>query len=436
MSQQANLGTRTSVGVLLQENFAKGVVPWFGLMDPVAALFKRRANGDRYKVSGKKLVITVEANYAGGAMATGGQLPDHQEVAPITVETTPARRYVRSAIDNFMQALTEGPGAAENYLKRLTRQHLERFQVMERRHVHGSSTGTLCAVSSRTSATVVVAKNGYGYTGQPPLSYLEPGMLVASLDSSADFAVLAVAKIASINYSTNAITFATTIEGAGTIAADDLLVVASTADTAADHFVTERGKAPLGLLDIIDPKAANASHLGVTEASYQRWKPTRRAASSFGDMEFVAFTRELAAKSTSPVTPSSHTMTTQPGIVIALAEAMTSSSNAQFVFEKGKDLPGGYKTVRVAGHDFVESGDHIYDTIYALCMEDLHRCHLGPEFHDAAEDGSMYSRVADWDAKEWYGRDYMQQFADRRNRCGAYHTITNTNAARYTNTPA
>lgn len=433
--QTAFVQGRTGVGALLQENFAKGIVKWFGLQDPLAALF-RKASGSKYKLSGKKLVITAESQFAGGAMATSGWLPAHQEVAPITLETTPARRYVRSAVDNFIAALTKGPGAAEDYMARLNRQHLERFEEMERRHTHGSSTGTVCTVSSRTSATVIVVKDGYGYVGQPPLAHLRKGMWVTSLDASNSFAVLKAAVISSINFTTNTITFATAIDdGTTVVVAGDPLVFSTTPTTTETWFETERGKAPLGVLDIADPKAANSSYLGVVEADEPLVKPLRRTSTSFDDMEFKRFVLELESKSTSPVTPDTHTMSTQGGIVVALAEALTAAGNAQFVQEKGKTLMGGWKTVKVAGHDFIESPYHIFDTIFAWPMEDLHRVHLGPEFEDEDSDGSVYSRLPNYDGREWYGKDYMQMFADRRNRIGALTAIPNTNATRYTNTP-
>lgn len=433
--QTAFIQGRTGVGALLQENFAKGVKSWFGLQDPMAALFKRAGSG-KYTISGKKLVITADSKRAGGGMATSGYLPAHQEVAPVTLETTPARRYVRSAIDNFIAAVGKGPGAAEDYLARLNRQHLERFEEMERRHVQGSSAGTICVVSSRTSATVIVVKDGNGYVGQPPLAYLEAGMWLTSLDASNSFAVLKAAVISSIDYATNTITFATGIDdGTTVVAAGDLLVFSTTPTTTESWFETERGKAPLGALDIIDPKASNSSYLGLAEITNPRIKPLRRTSVSFDDMEFVAFLRELSAHGTSPVTDSTHTFTTQPGIVIALAAALTAAGTTQFQQQKGKTLNGGWETVKINGMDFIESPDHTFDTIYAWCMEDLYRVHLGPEFEDDDSDGSIYARLPNYDGREWYGKDYMQQFADRRNRLGALTAIPNANATRYTNYP-
>ena len=435
-SQQGFVQGRTGVGALLQENFAKGIVPWFGLQDPMAALFKRIGPG-RYTITGKKLVITADARRRGGAMATSGYLPSNQEVAPVQLETTPARRYVRSAVDNFIEALTQGPGAAEDYLARKNRQHLEAFEEMETRHIHGSSTATVCEVDVRTSATVVSVRNGYGYAGQDPLAHLEEGMWVTALGAAASFAVRGAAVIQSINYTTRTITFATAIDnGTAVVAAGDPLVFSTTPNVSADFFETERAKAPLGALDIADPKAQNASYLGLSEASNPRLKPLRRTSTAFDDMEFTRFVRELAAKSTSAVTPQSHTMSTQGGIIVALAEAITAAGATQFQQEKGKVLEGGWETVRVLGHDFIESPNHIFDTIFAWPMEDLYRVHLGAEFQNVAEDGSLYARLPDYDGKEWYGRDYMQQFADRRNRIGSLTGIPNANASRYTSTPA
>ena len=43
------------------------------------------------------------------------------------------------------------------------------------------------------------------------------------------------------------------------------------------------------------------------------------------------------------------------------------------------------------------------------------------------DDGSMYSRLADFDGKEGYVRDYCNSFSPRRNRHGALTGIAHSN---------
>jgi hypothetical protein len=435
MSQTGYIQGRAELGQLLYENFKQGVKPWFGLMDPLAALFDEIGPGEFESITGGKLVFARDTRRAGGAMGTSGWLPASQYVDPIRLETVPARMYVRRAIDNFIAAVASGKGSFEDYVGRINRQMWDAFEEMERRHVHGSSTGTVCEIAARTSATVITVKNGYGYPGQPPLGHLEAGMWVAVLDASNAFAVLGAAKIARIDTATNTITFATPIDNGTTmVAAGDPVVFSTTPNVSADYFETERGKAKLGLLDIIDPRAQNASYLTVNEADEPRVKPLRRQSTDFGELEFLKFIRELSAKSTSPVTPTTHTMSTQPGVVLELAQRLIATT--QFNAPKGgKTLKGGWETVQIAGHDFIESPYHLWDVIYAHCMEDYHDVDLDGEPAVWAGDGSEFQRLSDYDGKEWFVKHYSQRFASRRNRLGALVGVPNPEATRYTDVP-
>ena len=58
-----------------------------------------------------------------------------------------------------------------------------------------------------------------------------------------------------------------------------------------------------------------------------------------------------------------------------------------------------------------------------------------PGYYD--QDGSMYSRLSDYDGKEWFVRDYCNSFSPRRNRHGALTGISlpNVTASDYSPVP-
>ena len=77
--------------------------------------------------------------------------------------------------------------------------------------------------------------------------------------------------------------------------------------------------------------------------------------------------------------------------------------------------------------DFIEDDWQIHDVLYTLSVEDLFRVDLDGEADYFAEDGSQFSRLADFDGKEWYVKSYLQNFSDRRNRHAALTGITLAN---------
>jgi hypothetical protein len=423
--------TQSDIGQLVHENYVNEVKPWLDHLSPVAGLFQ--TVGDQgYQLVGEKLVSAAEHSYSGGMMGTDGYLPDHQYVDPVRWETTPARRYIRRAVDNFVQALGREPGAFEQFFARIQDQMLDAWERGDTRHIHGSSDATVCTVASRTNATTLVVQNGYGYPGAAPAMFIEPGMIMALLDASNAFAVLGVAEVESVEFDTSATTativFASDIDTGDDAAADDPLVFATTANSSAEHFVVERGRAPNGLLNILDPQAAQASFLNVAEAQYPRWSPVRRASSNFGHVEIMEFLAEIAAKSNSPVSVDTHVLTMQEGVYIELAkDLLPFQQQAQL----GRELHGGWRAVRIGDFECVKDHYHIPDVVLAHCPDDYWNIDLDGEPNVFAEDGSQFQRLADYDGKEWYMRHYNQRGANRRNRCGALTGVPNPNSGRY-----
>lgn len=425
----------SDIGHLVYENFKGRVKPWLDVIDAMAALFGTLGPGE-YSMQGKKLVFAADDKYAGMAMSTAGYLPGSQYVDPITLETTPARTYVRRIVDNFTVARASGEATFENFMTRIMRQMWEAFERATIRHIHGSSTATVCTVSSRTSGTVFVVKDGYGYTGASPGQFLEIGMWLALLDASVSYGVLGVAKISAIDHATSqstaTITFLATIDAGALGAAGDPFVFCTSTSSSDTWFQTERSNAPLGLQDLLDPGNANTSYLGVTESGSPRIEPIRRVSADWGEVEFMEFVAEIESKSNSEVTPDSHVFTLHPGILIELAKTLIPYTQ---IMGKGQDLEGGWSTVRIAGHDFVKTSYHIQNVVYAICKEDAHVCDLDGQAAIWDGDGSQFRRLADYDGKEWFARHYGQRFFSRRNRSGCLTGVTNPNYQKYSAIP-
>lgn len=437
MSQQGNLDTISTVGSLVYENYTGRVQPHLEFMGPTLAIFQQMGPGE-FNLLGEKLVFAADVLYAGGAMGTTGWLPDHEYQDPINFETTPTRSYVRRAVDNFIVARAAGPdGTFEPFIGRVMEQMWDALERMQNRHVHGSSTGYVSMTKTRTSNTVIVMDDGYGHSGADPGMFIEPGMTMAWLDADNSYAVGGSGVVSTVSYGTNecTVTFAASIEngsGTPTIAANDPWVFSTSTPYTQTHFDTEYGNAPLGLLDHIDPLAATATYLGVTEASYPRVKPVTTASSNFDEVEIMEHWKKIFAKSGAPVTSGTHVNTLQPGMAIELAKTLLPYTQIQ---TKGADLPGGWETVTIQGQTFVEDPYHLQDIMYTLCRDDCRVIDLDGDPRIWAGDGSEFARIADFDGKEWYARHYVQRIMTRRNRSGALTGLTNSNAANYTPSP-
>lgn len=434
MSQWTNTSSVSTLGDLVFENYVGKVKPHLEVMSPLLALFNKAGPGE-YELTGKELRFAGDLTYAQPAMATTGELPDHADADPVQFVTTPKQIYIRRAIRHFTAARAQGAGTFENYAGRIVRQLWDGMERAQIRHVNGSSNGFICLVNARTSATVFTVKDGYGYTGTDPLMHLEPGMLIGWLDASNSYAVGGHGVISSINYSTKTITMSASFEnGAGTptIASGDALVFITTNDDGASYFASEYGNAPNGLIDLIDPADAASTYLGVSEATYPRVQPVRRASSNFGEIEFMEWAKEMQSKGMSQVTSSSHVFSTSPGVVIELAKTLIPYTQIQ---QKGRSLDGGWTTVSVGGFEFVEDPFHIHNAIVGWCVEDMKVVDLDGDPKMYSGDGSEWARLADFDGSEAFARHYVQRFLDRRNRSGALTGIAGVDADRYSASP-
>ena len=436
-SQVGNLEAITDLTGLVHEIYAGEVKPNVSSWSPTSQLFQEAGAGD-YRMDGEKLVFSADLTYAGGAQGSDGNLPDHQYVDAVEGETTPARLYVRRAIDNFIEKrAVRGPGAFGDLLGRMFDQMWDAFGRAQIRHAVGTSNGTLCKVSSRTSSTVFVVKDGYGHAGTPPLLHIEPGMILNWVDVNDSNGLAGAGTVSAVTYSTNTVTVTTagTWEPSATLAANDLIVNATTPNISTDYFASEYTNAPNGLLNIVDPDADATTVFNISQSTYPRWKPYRKASATFDHIEVTEHFRQLRAKSTSPVGPATHVCCAQGAVIAELARTLVGFQQQTSL---GRTFEGGYEAVRIANMDFIEDDWQVHDVLYTLSVEDLFRVDLDGEADYFAEDGSQFSRLSDFDGKEWYVKSYLQNFSDRRNRHAALTGITlaNVTAADFSPVPS
>lgn len=428
----------SDLGGLVHEIFAGDVKPNVKAKSASAQVFQEASAGADYRLDGEKLVGAAQLLYATGALGNSSTfLPDNNYQDAANWEVTPVPRYVRRAISNFDEARAKkGPGAFADLLGTLFDQMWDAWFRMEIRHAVGSSDGILCKVSSRTSATVFVAKDGYGHTDTPPLLHIEKGMVLAWLDVSNSNTATGAGRVSSIAYSTNTVTMdsGSTWDPGTDMTGGDLIVAATTYDVTRDYFDTEFESARNGIMDIVDPDAANSTVFAVVEATYPRWKPYREASATFDHIEVTEHWQKLRAKSTDEVTRNSHVCLTNGAVIAELARTLEGYQQATNL---GGNFEGGYTGVTIAGMDFMQDDFQLHDVLYTLSKEDIFVADLGGEADLAADDGSRFSRLPDQDAKEWYARDYGNAWSDRRNRHAALTSIalTNVDADDYTPVP-
>lgn len=421
-SQASNVDALSGISGLVHSVFRGDVLPGVRFESPTASIYMNAQEGD-YTYNGKDLNFATDLLRPTGAVATNGYLPDSQHQDPANGLTTPIRRYVRRAVDNRVEAgAVKGEGSFGDLGQRMFDQMWGAFRLMEIRHAIGGSDGIICLCSSRTSATEWVAKSGYNHASTGPLMLLDENMIICHHSTDAGV-VEGAGKISSIAYSTATITMAADWEQVAVLAANDIVCAATTTATTTDYFKSENNLAKNGQTDIIDPDGNLTTVHSISQSTYPRWKPPRKASATWDHLEFTEFMQFLEAKSTQPVTPESHTAVMSGGVYAELARTL---EGFQMQTGLGKTFEGGYTAVRVAGHDIVRDPFQLHDVMSVYCTESLYTVSLVEQgYFD--DDGSMYQRIADFDGKEWFARDVCNSFCTARNRNGALTAIATPN---------
>lgn len=421
-SQQANVELMAQLTGLTHDIFVGRVVNNVRRSSPVSMMFQDAEPGE-YRLEGQNMVFAVDLRYKTGAMATDGHIPDHVPLDAVQGKISPTRRYARIALDNLVERQASGPGAFDDLSDRIFEKLWDSWESMEIRHSIGYSSGLVGVVESRTSDTEFIIADGFGATGTNPINHLSEGSIIAWWDLTATAAIDGAAKIDSINYETREITVdsASTWEPSDTLGVGDLIYFATTNDITRDYFVSERNLAPNGLGTIVDPAADLTTVFNISETTYQRWKPYRKGSVTFDHIELTEHWQQLEAKRQFAVTPEMDTCVTFPSAIAQLARSLMGFQQQAYT---GGELRGGYRSVDVGGIPAISDHFFYQDVAMTLCKEKLYRINLGGDADFWGEDGSMWSRIADYDGKDAYVVDYINNFSNHRGAHGALTGIS------------
>jgi hypothetical protein len=432
-SQQANVELMAALTGLTHDIFVGRVVNNVRRESPVSMMFQDASPGE-YRLEGQNMKFAVDLRFKTGALATDGNIPDHVPLDAVQGTVTPVRRYARIALDNFVEKRATGPGAFEDLADRIFDKLWDSWASMEIRHSIGDSSGLIGKCESRTSSTVFVIKDAYGNAGTDPLSNLSEGSIIAWWGGAA---IAGAGKIASIAYDTRTITMDSAqtweTDGGDTIATDDPIYFCTTNAIGTDYFTAERNLAINGIGTIVDPAGALSTVFGIAEATYPRWKPFRKASVTFDHLELTEHWLQLGAKRGFKVSPQTDTCIAFPSAVAQVARSLMGFQQQAYT---GKNLEGGYQMVHVSGIPIVEDHFFYHNACMTLNTESMYRINLGGDADFWGEDGSMWSRIADYDGKEAYVVDYLNCFCNHRGANGALTGIvTDVTDADFTNVP-
>jgi len=419
---------------LTHDVFVGQVLPNVKRESPTAMLFQDAGPGE-YSLEGQNMVFATDLEFATGAMATDGNLPDHVGLDAVQGKITPIRRYRRIAIDNLVELRASGPGTFQDLADRIFDILWDSWKSMEIRHSIGPSGGLIGVVESRTSSTAFVINDAFGNTDTNPLSHLSVGSIIANWDITVTASINGAGTITDIDHSTRTITVTTagTWEAGGVIEVGDLIYFATTPDSTADYFTSERGLCPNGLGTIVDPAADATTVFNIAEADHGRWKPYRKASVTFDHLEVKEHWTQLGTHRGFPVNPSTDSAIAFPSAVAQLARSLMAFQQQAYT---GGDLKGGYGTITVGGMPIAEDTFFYHNVFMTVCRDKLYRVNLGGEADFFGDDGSMWSRIADFDGKDAYVQEYMNTFCTGRGANGALTGIvTDVTDSDYTSVP-
>lgn len=421
-SQASNVDAMTALTGLTHDIFVGDVVDDVRRESPVSMMFQNAQPGE-YRLEGQNMVFAVDLRYKTGAMATDGKIPDHIGLDAVQGKITPIRRYERIAFDNLVEKRASGPGAFQDLTGRIFDQLWDAWASMEIRHSIGGSNALLGKCASRTSDVKFIIKDAYGNANTNPTINIAEGSILTWYDLTVTAAIDGAGAVSSINYSTREITMdsATTWEPADTLAANDLIYMGTTNNISTDYFIAERDLAPNGLGTIVDPAADLTTVFNIAEGTFQRWKPFRKSSSTFDHIEVTEHWLQLAAKRGFAVTPATDVAVTFPSCVAQLARSLMGFQQQAYT---GGQLEGGWTGITVSGIPVVEDHFFYHNVFMTLATQMLYRVNLGGDADFWGEDGSQWSRIADFDGKEAYVVDYLNCFCNHRGANGALTGIT------------
>lgn len=421
-SQASRVETMAALQGLTHDIFVGRVVNNVKRSSPTSMLFQDAMPGE-YRLEGQSMKFAVDLRFKTGMVATDGKIPDYVGLDAQQGSVTPIRRYERIAMDNLVEKQASGPGAFENLSGRIFDKIWDAWESGEIRHAIGPSSGLVGVVESRVDADSFIIADAYGNTGTNPLTMLSEGAMICWYDQTATAGIDGAGIIASFNMSTRQVNMASsaTWEPVDQIDAGDLIYFSSSSNISNANFVAERNLAPNGVGTILDPAAALSTVFGISETTYQRWKPYRQGSTTIDGIELTEHWLQLGQKRGFPVSPATDECIAYPSVVAQIARSLMGVQQQVYT---GDELKGGYRSVTVSGMRITEDGHFYHNVLATLCREKLYRINLGGDADYWDEDGSMWSRIADFDGKDAHVGEYMNYMSNHRGAHGALTSIT------------
>jgi hypothetical protein len=397
----------------------------FSLMSVLPAQ-ARRGGADTVQYAGNDAIFSAQFESRGGFVSsTTGKLPEPQDGVDKQGRLGIARSYFVSKVDGLaLKATTNSKGAYISAAKKVIRDVMQQWKIEQNRIMHSDSQGIRCVVVSRTSATVVVVDSPYGITGAGPGNmFIRVGDTLAAHDTGSANALLGKAPIASIARGSGdqaTITFASSIEGAGTIATGDILVSAVTTATSATD--TSLGAEPHGAKSIIDVEDAFATFEQLKD---DRWEAQKLTSTTVDETIVMKLLNTIRARTGIDwrSNPKKMTLLTTTGIWQAYGDSLLGLRrfNAPTM-----ELNGGFKGVQVAGATLIDDPYCPRGRLYAFHGPSLIFVDLMDFGMLSYEDANRWRPAAREDSYEGVHGIYWNFGATQRNAHGVISGITDT----------
>ena len=90
----------------------------------------------------------------------------------------------------------------------------------------------------------------------------------------------------------------------------------------------------------------------------------------------------------------------------------------------GGEVVGGWTGVKIGNMEIRRDDFFYHDVLATFYMDSLKRIPLGKEAGFEDQDGSMWSRIANWDGMDAYVKEYMNYLCTNRGANGALTDIS------------
>jgi hypothetical protein len=391
----------------------------------VLAAQAKKIGPEHAKFAGNDLFFDVKVGRRGGFVSSvSGFAPESLVAREKQGRLGIARSYAKLFVDGLALKATADPkGTYISAAKKIMEDVMDQWTVEQNRVMHGDGLGIRAVVVARTSATVVTCNAPYGISSAGPGNlHLTEGDTVASHDVSASNAMLGKAKISSITLSgdTATITFASSIEGAGTIAVGDLLVTAvPTAVSASD---SSYGAEPYGLKAFVDVEASFNTFEGINDARWVAQKLTSATVDETVVMRLLNTIRSRAGIEWR-TNPKAMLLLTTTGIWQQYGESLLGLR--RFSAPEMK-LNGGFTGVACAGGVLVDDPWAPRGRLYAIHGPDTILVDLMDFAKLSYEDSPDWQRSSTRDGYEALMGTYWNYGLTQRNSQGVISSITDS----------